>query len=55
MVSNHAHRAHKAADLLRSKGFKVSGVVGAQDYEAEGGKLVGQKPPEKPKVTASAN
>ncbi|MES2941422.1 MAG: rhodanese-like domain-containing protein [Pseudomonadota bacterium] len=38
-VSNHAGRAGAAADLLASKGFKVAGAVGAQDYEAEGGKL----------------
>jgi rhodanese-related sulfurtransferase len=38
-VSNHAGRALKAADALLAKGFKVAGAVGAQDYEAEGGKL----------------
>lgn len=54
VISNHAHRAQKAAELLRSKGFKVSGIVGALDYQDEGGKLTGQKPPEAPKATASA-
>jgi rhodanese-related sulfurtransferase len=39
-VSNHASRAGKAADLLESKGFKVLGAVGVEDYEAEGGKPV---------------
>lgn len=39
-VSNHAHRAGIAADLLASKGFKVTGAIGAQVYESEGGKLV---------------
>ena len=39
-VSNHAGRAGKAADLLASHGFKVAGVVGAEFYEKEGGKLV---------------
>jgi hypothetical protein len=29
----------KAVDLLTSKGFKVAGAVGAQNYEEEGGKL----------------
>jgi gluconolactonase len=53
VVSNHAHRAEKAAELLKSKGFKVSGVVGVLDYAAEGGKLVGQKLPEAAKATAS--
>jgi rhodanese-related sulfurtransferase len=38
-VSNHAGRALKAADALLAKGYKVAGAVGAQDYEAEGGKL----------------
>ena len=38
-VSNHAGRAGAAADLLSAKGFKVVGAVGAQNYEAEGGKL----------------
>lgn len=38
-VSNHAGRALRAADLLADKGFKVAGAIGAQDYEAEGGKL----------------
>ncbi len=39
VVSNHAGRALKAADALLAKGFKVAGAAGAQDYEAEGGKL----------------
>lgn len=38
-VSNHAGRGGKSADLLADKGFDVVGAVGAQDYEAEGGKL----------------
>jgi sulfate/thiosulfate-binding protein len=38
-VSNHAGRGGRAADLLASKGFKVAGTVGAQNYEQEGGKL----------------
>ena len=47
MVSNHAHRAGIAADLLESKGFKIAGAIGAQVYESEGGKLV-KYAPEKP-------
>jgi rhodanese-related sulfurtransferase len=39
-VSNHAHRAGIAADLLESKGFKIAGAIGAQVYESEGGKLI---------------
>jgi len=44
-VSNHAGRAGRAADLLKSKGFKVAGAVGAQTYESEGGKLSKIEPP----------
>jgi rhodanese-related sulfurtransferase len=44
-VSNHAHRAGAAGDLLTSKGFKVAGAVGVKDYEAEGGTLVKIAPP----------
>ena len=44
-VSNHAGRAGRAADLLASKGFKVAGRVGVQDYEAQGGKLTRIAPP----------
>lgn len=44
-VSNHANRALRAADLLDSKGFKVAGGVGAQDYEAEGGTILKIAPP----------
>jgi rhodanese-related sulfurtransferase len=50
-VSNHAGRALKAADALLAKGFKVAGAVGAQDYEAEGGKLTKIVAPA-PKVAA---
>jgi rhodanese-related sulfurtransferase len=48
LVSNHAGRAGRAADLLESKGFKVAGAVGAQLYESEGGKLVKIEPPKPP-------
>ena len=47
LVSNHAHRAGIAADLLDSKGFKIAGAIGAQVYESEGGKLI-KYAPEKP-------
>ena len=39
-VSNHAHRAGEAGDLLTSKGFVVAGATGSEDYEAQGGKQV---------------
>ena len=44
LVSNHAHRAGIAADLLESKGFKIAGAIGAQVYESEGGPLVKYAP-----------
>jgi len=39
VVSNHAGRASKAADILSSKGFKVAGAAGAQTYEKAGGTI----------------
>ena len=50
-ISNHAHRAGIAADLLASKGFKIAGAIGAQVYESEGGHLI-KYPPEKPAANA---
>lgn len=38
-VSNHAHRAFKAGDLLSAKGYNVVGAIGVQNYEQEGGTL----------------
>jgi rhodanese-related sulfurtransferase len=38
-VSNHSRRSGQAAELLAQHGFHVAGVVGAQIYEEEGGKL----------------
>jgi rhodanese-related sulfurtransferase len=40
LVSNHAGRAARAADILSSKGFKVAGAIGAQTYEKAGGTIV---------------
>ena len=39
VVSNHAGRASKAADILASKGFKVAGAAGAETYEKAGGTI----------------
>jgi rhodanese-related sulfurtransferase len=39
LVSNHAGRAAKAADILSTKGFKVAGAAGAQTYEKAGGTI----------------
>jgi rhodanese-related sulfurtransferase len=52
-VSNHAGRAGAGANLLLDKGYKVIGAVGAQDYEAEGGKLTKIAPPA-PRQTSAA-
>lgn len=54
VVSNHANRAFKAGDLLLSKGFKVGGAIGVQDYEAEGGKIVKIAPPAQTVAAAPA-
>ncbi len=53
-VSNHAGRAGATADLLASKGFKVVGAIGVEDYAAEGGTLVKVTPPA-PKPAAVTN
>lgn len=44
-VSNHAHRAGAAGDLLSSKGFRIAGAAGSQDYEAQGGTITKIAPP----------
>lgn len=54
-VSNHAGRAGAAADLLVSKGFKVAGAVGVQDYEAQGGTLRKITPPAPKAANANAD
>ncbi|MFT4045869.1 MAG: rhodanese-like domain-containing protein [Solimonas sp.] len=45
VVSNHAARAGKVADLLKDRGFKVAGAAGVQLYEQEGGTLLKVAPP----------
>lgn len=44
-VSNRAHRAGAAGDLLSQKGFKVAGAAGSLDYEDQGGKIARIAPP----------
>lgn len=44
-VSNRAHRAGAAGDLLSDKGFKVAGAAGSLDYEEQGGKITRITPP----------
>ncbi|HYJ42122.1 MAG TPA: hypothetical protein VEW08_15115 [Steroidobacteraceae bacterium] len=55
-VSNHAARSGRAADLLTAKGFKVAGLLGAQTYEEQGGKLtkIEVPPPRTPTAAAVA-
>lgn len=50
-VSNHAHRAGAVGDLLLSRGYKVAGAAGSEDYEQQGGTVAHIKPPA-PKVAA---
>jgi rhodanese-related sulfurtransferase len=44
-VSNRAHRAGAAGDLLTSKGYKVAGAIGSEDYREAGGTIVKVSPP----------
>jgi len=53
-VSNHAARAAVAADLLDSNGFKVLGAVGADTYQADGGKLAAKIAIPKPRDPAAS-
>ena len=53
-VSNHANRAFKAGDLLSSKGFKVIGAAGSENYEQAGGTSVTKLVKPEPKQTAEA-
>jgi rhodanese-related sulfurtransferase len=52
-VSNHAHRAGAVGDLLTSKGYKVAGATGSEDYEAQGGKITRVTPPARPAAQAA--
>jgi rhodanese-related sulfurtransferase len=44
-ISNQAHRASAAADILTKHGFKVLGAIGAETYEKAGGTLTKIVPP----------
>jgi rhodanese-related sulfurtransferase len=44
-VSNRAHRAGAAGDILASNGFKIAGAAGSQDYEDQGGTIKRITPP----------
>jgi rhodanese-related sulfurtransferase len=53
-VSNHTARSGRAADYLASKGYNVVGIVGAQTFEEQGGKLTKVEVPAPRNPTASA-
>lgn len=53
-VSNHAGRAGSTGDFLTSKGYKVVGAIGVQNYEEEGGTLT-RIAPQAPKAAAAAS
>lgn len=53
-VSNRAHRAGVAGDILLGKGFKVAGAAGVLDYQDQGGSLTKiAAPVPKPAVAAT--
>jgi len=54
VVSNHAGRGAKGADILAAKGFKVAGAIGSQTYEEAGGKITKIVPPPPRPATAAA-
>jgi rhodanese-related sulfurtransferase len=57
VVSNHAGRASRAAQLLAGKGFKVAGAAGAQTYEKAGGTIthIPIPPPREPNGPAAGS
>jgi rhodanese-related sulfurtransferase len=52
-VSNRAHRAGAAGDILAGLGFHVVGAIGVLDYQDEGGVLTKISPPA-PRANAAA-
>jgi rhodanese-related sulfurtransferase len=54
-VSNHTARSGRAADFLATKGYRVVGIVGAQTFEEQGGRLtkVEIPPPRNPTAAAA--
>lgn len=44
-VSNRAHRAGAAGDLLTANGYKVAGAIGSEDYKEAGGTIYKIAPP----------
>jgi rhodanese-related sulfurtransferase len=52
-VSNRAHRAGAAGDLLTLRGYKVAGAAGTLDYEEQGGYVEHIKAPPAPATAAA--
>ncbi len=44
-VSNRAHRAGAAGDILTAAGYKVAGATGSEDYREAGGTITKVSPP----------
>jgi rhodanese-related sulfurtransferase len=44
-VSNRAHRAGAAGDILTAAGYKVAGAIGSEDYREAGGTITKVSPP----------
>jgi rhodanese-related sulfurtransferase len=57
VVSNHAGRASRAAQILAVKGFRVAGAAGAQTYEKAGGTIqhIPIPPPHEPSDTGAGS
>ena len=55
LVSNHSQRAGAAGDLLASKGYKVLGATGSEEYEVNGGTAVSHIKPPAPRLAAAAS
>jgi len=53
-VSNQAHRASAAVDILTKNGFTVVGAIGVETYEKAGGTITKIVPPPPSTATAAA-
>lgn len=53
-VSNRAHRAGAAGDILTAAGYKVAGAIGSEDYREAGGTITKHVPPTPTASAASA-
>ncbi len=53
-VSNRAHRAGAAGDILSAAGYKVAGAIGSEDYREAGGTITKVTPPPAPAASAAS-